>query len=134
MIEKKRKSILSQLKVKPNSGIYIGFGIKINACQDAVYQVSIVASVQQSPKSYAKTVHAKSTPCITHLCDVESNEEKHVRKFKNILSEQTGISKTTCTTILKELLEEQFIVQIENNASTGGRPSKQYQLNKDYIK
>ena len=51
---------------------------------------------------------------------------------KNILSEQTGISKTTCTTILKELLEEQFIVQIENNASTGGRPSKQYQLNKDY--
>ena len=66
---------------------------QINACQDAVYQVSIVASVQQSPKSYAKTVHAKSTPCITHLCDVESNEEKHVRKFKNILSELNAVKK-----------------------------------------
>lgn len=51
---------------------------------------------------------------------------------KNVLSEDTGISKTTCTTILKELMKENFIVQKENYASTGGRPSKQYQLYKDY--
>lgn len=51
---------------------------------------------------------------------------------KNMLSADTGISKTTCTTILKELIEEGFITQVENSASTGGRPSKQYQLYKDY--
>lgn len=51
---------------------------------------------------------------------------------KKFLANNTGISQTTCTTILKELLEERFIFQIENIASTGGRPSKQYQLNKDY--
>lgn len=54
------------------------------------------------------------------------------RSNKNNLAEHTGISKTTCTTVLKELLDEHFIVQIKNDASTGGRPSKQYQLNKDY--
>lgn len=57
----------------------------------------------------------------------------HVRQSnKNQLSEYTGISKTTCTTILKELIQERFLVQADNNDSTGGRPSKQYQLNRNY--
>ena len=60
---------------------------QINACREAEYRVSIAASVQQSPRSYAKTVHAKSTPCITHLCDVEGGEEEHVRRFQTVLSE-----------------------------------------------
>ena len=51
---------------------------------------------------------------------------------KNQLAQATEISKTTCTTILKELLEEGFLKQIEDNESTGGRPSKRYELNKDY--
>ena len=51
---------------------------------------------------------------------------------KNQLAQATEISKTTCTTILKELLEEGFLKQIGDNESTGGRPSKRYGLNKDY--
>ena len=51
---------------------------------------------------------------------------------KNQLAQATGISKTTCTTLIKELLEEGFLNQIENNESTGGRPSKGYELNKEY--
>ena len=51
---------------------------------------------------------------------------------KNQLAQNTGISKTTCTTIIKELLEEGFLRQTENNESTGGRPSKGYELNKDH--
>lgn len=50
---------------------------------------------------------------------------------KNCLSEETGISKTTCTTILKELEEAEFIFQVQDGESTGGRPRKRYQLNKD---
>lgn len=51
---------------------------------------------------------------------------------KNSLSESTGISKTTCTTLLKELVEEGFIYQDSDYDSTGGRPSKGYRLNPDY--
>ena len=54
---------------------------QINACEKATYNVSIVASVQQSPRSYSKTVNAKSTPNITHLCDIESNECEHINIF-----------------------------------------------------
>lgn len=60
---------------------------QINACDDSKYTVSIVAKVQQSPKKYSKTVNPISTPMVTHICDYESNEEVHVTKFKNILSE-----------------------------------------------
>ena len=66
---------------------------QINACEKAIYNVSIVASVQQSPKSYSKTINAKSTPTITHLCDIESNECEHVNKFKTILSEMAAVKK-----------------------------------------
>lgn len=67
---------------------------QINACEKATYNVSIVASVQQSPKSYSKTINAKSTPNITHLCDIESNECEHINKFKNILSEMAAVKKS----------------------------------------
>lgn len=60
---------------------------QINACDDSKYTVSIVAKVQQSPKKYFKTVNPISTPEVTHICDYESNEEVHITKFKNILSE-----------------------------------------------
>lgn len=60
---------------------------QINACVESKYTVSIVTKVQQSPKKYSKTVNPLSTPQVTHICDYESNEEVHVTKFKNILSE-----------------------------------------------
>ena len=60
---------------------------QINACDKSKFTVSIVAKVQQSPKKYAKTVNPISTPQVTHICDYESNDDVHVVKFKNILSE-----------------------------------------------
>lgn len=60
---------------------------QINACDKSKYTVSIVPKVQQSPQKYAKTVNPISTPRVTHICDYESNDEEHVTKFKNILTE-----------------------------------------------
>ncbi len=60
---------------------------QINACEESRFTVSIVSKVQQSPKKYAKTVNPIATPKVTHICDYESNEEFHVAKFQNILSE-----------------------------------------------
>lgn len=60
---------------------------QINACDESKYTVSIVPKVQQSPKKYSKTVNPIATPKVTHICDYESNDEVHVTKFQNILSE-----------------------------------------------
>ena len=60
---------------------------QINKCEDRKYNVAVDAKVQQSPKKFFKTVNAKTTPEVYHICDVESNEQVHVDKFKNILSE-----------------------------------------------
>lgn len=60
---------------------------QINKCEHRKYNVAIDAKVQQSPKKFYKTVHAKTTPEIFHICDVESSETVHEEKFQNILSE-----------------------------------------------
>ena len=60
---------------------------QVNTCEDAAYKISIVAPIVQSPKSFAKTINAKSTPCVVHLCDIESTEDHHIQKFHHILSE-----------------------------------------------
>lgn len=60
---------------------------QINSCTESKYTVSIVAKVNQSPKKYSKTVTSITTPKVTHICDYESNENVHITKFQNILSE-----------------------------------------------
>lgn len=60
---------------------------RINECGERSYNVAIEAKVQQSPQKFYKTVNAKTTPEVFHICDVESNEKAHVDKFKRILSE-----------------------------------------------
>ena len=67
---------------------------QINACVESKFTVSIVPKVQQSPKKYSKTVNPISTPKVTHICDYESNDEVHVTKFKNILSELKDANST----------------------------------------
>lgn len=52
---------------------------------------------------------------------------------KNEIALETGISKAAITNILKELLEEKYIIYLGEAGSTGGRKSKQYQINKDYF-
>lgn len=50
---------------------------------------------------------------------------------KKELSKATEISQTTCTTILQELLAEEYLKQGLNREATGGRPEKCYVLNKN---
>ena len=60
---------------------------QINICPKRTYNVAIDAKIQQSPKKFYKGVNAKTTRLVTHICDVESNDQVHVDKFKRILSE-----------------------------------------------
>ena len=60
---------------------------QINLCPESKFTVSIVSKVQQSPQKFAKTVNPISTPKVTHICDYESNDAFHVKKFRGILSE-----------------------------------------------
>ena len=60
---------------------------QVNACENAACKISIVATVTQSPRSFAKTISAKTTPSVVHLCDIESAEDYHIQKFHHILSE-----------------------------------------------
>lgn len=51
---------------------------------------------------------------------------------KNALSEKTGLSLAGTTNVLQELKEAGEIVYIGDAASTGGRKSKEYELNADF--
>ena len=51
---------------------------------------------------------------------------------KNALHEETGLSLAGTTNVLAFLLKQNEIRQIEDAESTGGRKSKQYQLNPDF--
>lgn len=51
---------------------------------------------------------------------------------KQSLSRKTGLSISTCGTIIKELLQANEINYITLASSTGGRPSKQYVINKEF--
>jgi len=48
--------------------------------------------------------------------------------IKRDISNVTKLSLATITNILKQLLEEGFIIQIEDSKSTGGRKAKRYQI------
>lgn len=67
-----------------------------------------------------------------HLQKIKDYFYREQKANKSRLSEETGISKTTCTTLLKELVEDGFLHQDSDYQSTGGRPSKGYRLNPDY--
>lgn len=60
---------------------------QINACDSANYKSSIVAKVQQSPSKFAKSQTTFSTPSVVHICDIESNEPEHKKKFTDILDQ-----------------------------------------------
>ncbi len=60
---------------------------QINKCPESVYTVAIDAKVQQSPMKFAKTVNPLAVPKAVHICDYESNDDVHVRKFQDILKQ-----------------------------------------------
>lgn len=60
---------------------------QINNYEGRSYNASIVPKVQQSPRSFYKGTNAKVSPEIIHVCDVESTDNEHLKKFENILKE-----------------------------------------------
>lgn len=66
---------------------------QINQHEGRKYNVAFDAKVQQSPRKFYKSINTKTTPEVTHVCDVESNDPAHVRKFQNILSEMAEAKK-----------------------------------------
>lgn len=51
---------------------------------------------------------------------------------KNGIAKITGLSVATCGNILKELLSSGEVLEIELNASTGGRPARRFVYNENY--
>ncbi len=66
---------------------------QINNSPERIVNVSIQAQVQQSPAKFYKRTTAIVTPVVYHICDVESNEERFVKKFEGILSEMKDAKK-----------------------------------------
>lgn len=60
---------------------------QINKCPEAAYTVSIDPKVQQSPIKFAKTVNPLAVPNAVHICDYESNDADHIRKFQDTLKQ-----------------------------------------------
>lgn len=67
----------------------------INNIDESECKVSILSKVQQNPMKFAKRVNPLSTPSATHICDVESNDECHVTKFKGILNQLSQANELT---------------------------------------
>lgn len=59
----------------------------LNECPERKNNVAIEVKVQKSPMRFVKSVNPKSTPKIVHICDIESNDDEHIKNFKEILSE-----------------------------------------------
>ena len=59
----------------------------INNSDDARDKVKINTSIQPYPLSYIKRLNAKSTPCVFHVCDVESNSMEDINRFHNIIDQ-----------------------------------------------
>lgn len=59
----------------------------INSCSDAQYHALIKAKVEKSPIRFIKSLNAKSTPAVTHLCDVEGQTATDKKVFENTLEE-----------------------------------------------
>lgn len=60
---------------------------QINKHENIKCKVSIKPIVQQSPRKFAKGITPKSVPFAIHLCDYESNEPCHQKKFLDILDQ-----------------------------------------------
>ena len=77
---------------------------------------------------------------VSKVNDLKKENRKKIREClydgniwtKNELSLQTGLSLASTTNLIQELRQSKEIDFIGEAKSTGGRKSKQYQLNKDY--
>ncbi len=58
----------------------------INSSHDAKYHVVFKTKVERNPIKFAKSLNAKTTPSITHLCDVEGPMIGDSRGFETTLA------------------------------------------------
>ena len=66
---------------------------QINKIESRKYNASIVAKVQQSPRSFYKATNSKICPQAIHICDVESTDRSHISRFEGILKEMAEAKK-----------------------------------------
>ena len=66
---------------------------QINKIESRKYNASIVAKVQQSPRSFYKSTNSKICPQAIHICDVESADRSHIFRFEGILKEMAEAKK-----------------------------------------
>lgn len=60
---------------------------QICSCEEANYNVKFICKVEQNPSQMVKTQNFIYKPDgVIHICDYESNDEEHIRKFKDTLS------------------------------------------------
>lgn len=57
----------------------------INADPNAERTFVLKCRVEKDPMSYAKRINPLSVEHVAHVCDIESRDEYHVRKFKEVL-------------------------------------------------
>lgn len=67
---------------------------QINIHPDSKFTVTISAKTQPNPEKFAKTVNPISTTKVVHLCDCESEEETHVKRFEQVLSQLKKINES----------------------------------------
>lgn len=65
----------------------------INSSSSSSFKVSILPVIQQNPLKYAKGRTNFTTPYLAHICDIESNEEVHQKKFVGILNQLSEAKK-----------------------------------------
>ncbi|MCK4261010.1 MAG: ROK family protein [Halanaerobiales bacterium] len=63
---------------------------------------------------------------------VKSTLKKEEYSTKTSIAKATGLSVATCGNILKELLSTGEVVEIDLEASTGGRPARRFVYNENY--
>lgn len=66
---------------------------EINKNTDSKYIVIINSTVQKHPMSFAKRQNAKTTPLVTHLCDVESDSAEDIGNFETVLKEMAKVKR-----------------------------------------
>ncbi|MCL2722702.1 MAG: RloB family protein [Treponema sp.] len=58
----------------------------INNTEESFYKVSLKTTIQKNPLKYVKSLYNIYETDIYHFCDYESNEDCHVKNFKDTMS------------------------------------------------
>lgn len=102
---------------------------RVNESKDALYFADITAEVEKSPMKYIKKTNAKSTPSVTHVCDVEGQTANDQTAFENVLKElkKANKQKNIAYSIgYSNLSFELWLILHKQNCSGGCNTKKEY--------